>query len=212
MQFFWGTLLADMQSHEPFTALVASRPRISAVISGLFMLIGLTFASFPEANPEWMDWSRTLLNIMTPILPANPDFPRFGSGFGLEFISLAIVFSPQVLQRALSSRVLLFFGRMSFAVYLLHGGLLRTVLVWMLFGVHTLPDHENEEGQMVETRLEFPGNTKLIMWQVVWLPMVYGLAYLWIGYVDPWCDRMTNRLVEFVKLDQGEKAGILPTR
>ncbi|PSR85676.1 acyltransferase 3 [Coniella lustricola] len=212
MQFFWGTLLADLQSHEPFTALVASRPRISAVLCTVLMLTGLTFASFPEGHPEWMGWSRTLLDTMTPVLPANADLPRFGSGLGLEFISLAVLLSPQVLQRALSSRVLLFLGRMSFAVYLLHGALLRTVLVWMLFGVHTLPDHENEEGMMVTTRLKFPGGWTLVAWQVVWLPMVYAIANLWIGYVDPWCDRATNRLVEWVRLDAGEKGSVLPTR
>ncbi|KAF3763302.1 hypothetical protein M406DRAFT_279359 [Cryphonectria parasitica EP155] len=210
MQFFWGTLIADLQNHEPFTALIASRPRASAIISGFLLFIGLTFASYPEGHAEWMGWSRTLLSIMRPILPNNPDFPRFASGIGLEFISIGIVFSP-FLQKALSSRYLLFLGRMSFAVYLLHGPLLKTVLVWMLYGVQTLPDHENDKGEMVITRLKYPGNLTLVAWQIVWLPMLYGIASLWMNHVDPVCERLTNRLVEYVKLDASEKVSVLPT-
>lgn len=211
MQFFWGTLLADLQNHDAVNALIGSRPRASAVFSGLFILIGLTFASFPEDHAEWMTWSRLLLNFMRPILPGNPDFPRFGSGLGLNFITLGILFSPSHLQRALSSKYLLFFGKMSFAVYLLHGSLLRTTLVWMLFGVHTLPDHEDAAGIMAKTRLTFPGGLALIAWQIVWLPMLYGLAYLWTNHVDPWCDRLTNKLVDYVRLEASEKVPVLPT-
>lgn len=211
MQFFWGTLLADLQNHDAITALIASRPRASAVLSGVCMFIGLLVASFPEAHAEWMTWSRVLMDTMRAILPGNPDFPRFGSGLGLELITLSILLSPSILQKALASKYLLFFGRMSFAVYLLHGPLLRTTLVWMLYGVHTLPDHEDPAlGLMVPTRLKFPGDLALIAWQLVWLPMLYGLANLWTVYVDPWCDRMTNKLVEYVKFEPSEKISVLP--
>ncbi|ROV88742.1 hypothetical protein VMCG_10081 [Cytospora schulzeri] len=211
MQFFWGTLLADLQNHPPTNQFIADRARLSKILSFTLVLIGLTFASFPEGHAEWMTWSRVLLNIMKPILPENPDFPRFGSGIGLEFIALGVLLSPW-LQRLLSSRYLLFLGRMSFAVYLLHGPLMKTMLVWMLYGVQLLPDHENEQGEMVITRLKYPGNLTLVVWQLVWLPMVYGIAHLWMAHVDPWCDRMTNRLAEYVKLEASEKPSVLPGR
>lgn len=213
MQFFWGALLADVQNHDDITALIASRPRTSAILSGFFILGGLTLASFPEAHPEWMPWSQQLLTFMTAILPAEPDFARFGSGLGLELITVGIVLSPSLLQRALASRYLLFFGKMSFAVYLLHGPLLRTTLVWLLYGVHTLPDHKDEEtGLMAMTRLTYPGDATLLAWLVPWLPMLYGVAHLWTAYVDLWCDRITNRLVERVGLDDSEKVPVLPVR
>lgn len=211
MQFFWGTLLADLQNHTPTTQFIADRARLSQVLSFTLVLIGLTFASYPEGHAEWMTWSRVLLNVMRPVLPDNPDFPRFGSGIGLEFVALGILLSPW-LQRLLSSRYLLFLGRMSFAVYLLHGPLMKSTLVWMLYGVQLLPDHENEQGEMVITRLKYPGNLTLIAWQFVWLPMVYGIAHLWMAHVDPWCDRMTNKLVDYVKLEASEKPPVLPGR
>ncbi|KUI56385.1 hypothetical protein VP1G_03666 [Cytospora mali] len=211
MQFFWGTLIADMQNHPPTTQIIADRPRLCRVLSFMLVFIGLTFSSFPEGHAEWMTWSRILLKIMKPILPDNPDFPRFGSGIGLELIALGILLSPW-LQKVLSSRYLLFLGRMSFAVYLLHGPLMKSTLVWMLYGIQVLPDHENDQGEMVITRLKYPGNMTLIAWQLVWLPMVYGIAHLWMAHVDPWCDRMTNRLVEYVRLEASEKPSILPPR
>lgn len=211
MQFFWGTLIADLQNSETTAALLMSRPRTSAVLSGILVFLGLTIASFPEGNAEWVTWSRVMLNMMRPILPAFPDFPRFSSGIGLEFITLGVFLSP-TLQRLLSHRYLLFLGRMSFAVYLLHGTLLKTTLVWMLYGVQTLPDHEDGNGNMVMTRLRYPGHVSLIAWQIVWLPMLYGIANLWTTYVDPWCDRMTNKLVDRVTLDGSEKPSMLPVR
>lgn len=209
MQFFWGTLLADLQNSDTFATFIRNRSRISAALAGILMFLGLTIASFPEVNVEWMTWSRIMLESMMPILPEFADFPRFASGIGLEMMTLGIALSP-LLQRMLSSRYLLFLGRMSFAVYLLHGPLIKTTLVWMLYGVKTLPDHEDENGNMVMTRLIYPGHKTLLAWQIVWLPMLYGLANLWMAYVDPWCDRMTNKLIDAVKLDGSEKVTILP--
>ncbi|POS78795.1 hypothetical protein DHEL01_v202814 [Diaporthe helianthi] len=209
MQFFWGTLIADLQNHESTAQFISDRPRLSNVLAATSIFIGLTFASFPEGHAEWMTWSRFLLDFMLPKLPHDPDFPRFASGIGLEFISLGILLSP-ALQRLLSGRYLLFLGRMSFAVYLLHGMLLKTTLVWMLYGVQVPPDHGNDQGEMEVTRLTYPGNLTLIMWQVVWLPMLYCIASLWMAYVDPWCERITNRLVEYVTLDSSEKPSLLP--
>lgn len=198
MQFFWGTLVADLQNCQALTALIACRQRASAMLSGLCVLIGLTFASFPEDHAEWMTWSRVLMNVMRAILPENPDYGRFGSGIGLEFLTLAILLSPNSLQRMLSSKYLLFLGKMSFAIYLLHGALLRTILVWMLYGIRT--SHKNMDGELITRKLTFPGGWILLAWQIIWLPMVYMLASLWTAYVDPWFDRLTSTLVDQITL------------
>lgn len=205
MQFFWGVLLADLQNHEPTTALIARRPRASALLSGALVLLGLALASFPEAHEERAPWSRALARLLAPLAAGGADLPRLGTGLGLELVSAGIVLSPGVLQRALSGRHLLFLGRMSFAVYLLHGPLMRTTLAWMLYGVHAPPP-----AAAAAERLAYPGGLALIAWQVVWLPMLYGVASLWMAYVDPWCEKMTNGLVEYVKLEASEKMPVLP--
>lgn len=209
MQFFWGTFIADVQNHDATSALITSRPRIGNIFSVLFILIGLFFASYPEAHAEWAGWSNSLLDFMTAITPTFMDIPRFASGIGLQFLSLGIVLSP-ALQKALSSKYLLFLGRMSFAVYLIHGPLMKTTLVWMLLGLKSPPDQQGPNGEMEITRIQYPGNLSLIAWQIVWLPMVYALAYLWTTHVDPWCERMTNKFVGFIKLEASEKVPVLP--
>lgn len=209
MQFFWGVLLADLQSHDVATGLIARRPMATAVVSAVLLSVGLLLSSYPETHAEWAGWSQTLTTAMTPLAPNPDDLPRLCSGLGLDLIAAGILLSP-ALQRLLSSRYLLFLGRMSFAVYLLHGPLMKTTLVWLLYGVQAPPDKENMQGQVVLTRLTYPGHLSLIAWQIVWLPMLYGIANLWMTYVDPWCERMTNRLVEGVKLEASEKPPVLP--
>lgn len=214
MQFFWGTLLADLQNSEAATDLIARRPIVSHFFSVLCIIVGLFLDSVPEAHAEWVPWSRQLQEVLAVILPGpQPDFARFGTGLGLEFLTLGILLSPGVLQRGLASKFLLFFGRMSFAVYLLHGPLLRTTLVWMLFGVHVPAPHEDPPGSgtMVPSTLTYPGDLTLLAWSVVWLPMVYGLATLWTNYVDAWCDLLANKLASYVKLGDYEKLSAMPT-
>lgn len=209
MQFFWGVLLADLQNDDSTAALIASRPLASSVLSAVLVTLGLLLASYPEAHADRAGWSQALTTIMTPFAPNIDDLPRLGSGLGLELISAGIVLSP-ALQRALSSRHLLFFGRMSFAVYLLHGPLMKTTLVWLLYGVQAPPDRESASGDVVMTRFEYPGAIALVAWQVVWLPMLYAIANMWMTYVDPWCERMTKKLVNHVKLGASEKPPVLP--
>lgn len=210
MQFFWGILLAELQHYEPAIRFQTLRPRLCRLISVLCLFIGLTIASYPEGHPEWMTWSKIEHAILVPILPRDPDFPRFASGIGLEFISLGIHFSPCI-RDLLSGRYLLWLGKQSFAVYLLHGPLLRTVLCWMLYGISMPPDVVNDKGEKVPGTLRFPGGWHLLLALLFWMPLNYGIAALWTTYVDPWCARMTERLVGYVTIDVNEKETLLPS-
>lgn len=211
MQFFWGVLLADLQNNESANAFVTERRRLCRLLSTVLLLLGLAIASFPEGHAEWMTWSRVELAILKPILPHDPDFPRFASGIGLELITLGLHFSPW-LRDLLSSRSLLWFGKQSFAVYLLHGPLLRWILVWMLYGVSLPADVTNEKGETVPgPALPFPGRGRYVAALAFWIPLNYGVALLWTTYVDPWCARMTERLVGHVLLKRNEKGVVLPS-
>ncbi|OIW26983.1 hypothetical protein CONLIGDRAFT_493802 [Coniochaeta ligniaria NRRL 30616] len=211
MQFFWGVLLADLQNLESANAFLTERRRLCRILSIVFILLGLTIASFPEGHAEWMTWSRIELAILKPILPNDPDFPRFASGIGLELITLGLHFSPWV-RDLLSSRYLLWLGKQSFAVYLLHGPLLRWILVWMLYGVSLPADVVNDKGETVPgPALPFPGRARYITALAFWIPLNYGVALLWTTYVDPWCARMTERLVGRVLVKRNEKGVVLPS-
>lgn len=206
MQFFWGVFLCDLQNYPAANDFMANRPRLCKVLAIFFLTIGAFIASYPEGHPEWQSWSAWLFRALVRILPKDPDFPRFGSGIGLEFITLGIHFSP-FLKDILSSKYLLWLGKQSFAVYLLHGPLLRWLLCWMVYGPHLPADVINDNGEMMPGQLHFPGMWTLLLWLPVWLPLNYAVANLWTTYVDPWCAQLTEQIVTHVKETYGEKEG-----
>jgi peptidoglycan/LPS O-acetylase OafA/YrhL len=124
--------------------------------------------------------------------------PRFYSALGLWCITIALQFSDP-LKNILSNKYLLFAGKVSFAVYLLHGTLLRTLLVWVLFGFSVPPDIIGKDGKVTKPPLlKLPNRFLFWFWIVVWLIVQYYLANLWMNTVDPWCARLTEKLEKYV--------------
>ncbi|KAH8668651.1 hypothetical protein BX600DRAFT_261418 [Xylariales sp. PMI_506] len=208
MQFFWGVFMCDLQNLPLANNFIASRRGMSMMIAGFFLFSGCFLASYPEGHHEWQSWSEWQHSLLVKIVPQNADFPRFGSGLGLVMITLGIHFSPFI-KDVLSSKYLLWLGKQSFAVYLLHGPLLRWLLCWMVYGTHLPPNVVNGEGQTVPGKLIFPGNYKLLIWLPIWIPLNYGVALLWTTYVDPWCAQLTEEIVSHVKESNDEKQGVL---
>jgi len=129
MQFFWGMFLADLSTCQQATEYIQSHRYIRTVVSPLLIFIGLFVASYPDSRAEWMAWSNALSEFSKYILPDKAGNPRFYSGIGLDFISLGIIFSNQA-KEFFSHRWLLFLGKNSFATYLLHGTMIKTVLLY----------------------------------------------------------------------------------
>lgn len=167
-------------------------------MSPILIFLGLLLASYPEYKPEWMPWSTFMGHMSLYIFPKDNETPRFYSGIGLVFIALGIHFSNPV-KNFLSNPWLLWFGKNSFAVYLLHGPLIRTLLVWMLFGFHTPADIIKEDGTIEPgPPLKICGRARWYFWLPIWFVILYTLANAWTKYVDPWCARLTQRLEKYV--------------
>jgi len=193
MQFFFGFFLSDLSQHPPHLSWLAARKWPSRYLAPFLMMLGLYLASFPEGSPEQvsvMAWSCQLYTLSFWIFPEGNETPRFYSGIGLELISLGIHFSPTA-KNLLSNKYFLWFGKNSFAVYLIHGTLLRSVLVWMMEGITIPPEIQNEEGQMVPGRLSMPGRSRYYFMLGLWFVMLYAVANAWTKYVDPFCARLT---------------------
>lgn len=203
MQFFFGAFMADLQNLEPGTFArlqsTSSLPFLRRTMSILLLLIGLFIASLPRDHFEWQAWSLTLRDMLAAVIPSDPDFPRFvsrfASGVGLDFIVVGLHLSPWA-RDVLSNRFFLFLGRMSFAVYLLHNQILRSIMCWALYGFSMPPEGES---------LKF-SRTRLFILMPCYLAFTYGAAYLWTTYVDAWCARLSERLVNFFKEEKDEKA------
>lgn len=221
MQFFFGAFMADLQnlqmddSAAPAVAfLTASRSHMKWLRmfgSVFFLVIGFFMASLPDDHFDYQPWSQSLFKFLETILPRDPDFPRFSSGLGLMLIVVGLHLSDTA-RNVLASKPFIWLGRMSFAVYLLHNQILRSVLCWMVYGF-SLPE-QPEDVQDPDTgewwtpdrpRLEFPGAGRLFMVLPIYWFMVYGAAWLWTTYVDAWCARVTEKLVGAVKEDDGRE-------
>lgn len=200
MQFFFGAFMADLQNLDPgtFSKLqsASSNGPIRGAMSIMFLLVGLFIASLPDDHHDWQPWSSALRGFLASILPANPDFPRFSSGFGLDVIVIGLHLSP-LARSILSNRFFLWLGRMSFAVYLLHNQILRSVLCWFVYGI-SIPAED-------EAVLEFTSPLKLFCLVPFYLALTYGCAHLWTTYVDSYCAKVSERMVSFIKEDPNEK-------
>jgi hypothetical protein len=194
MQFFFGMFLSDMSNHQPSLDWAAARPWVRRILPPIAMAAGLWLASYPEDHVDWAPWSLQLSTLGSYILLLGQDHARFFTGLGMDLICLAIFFSPW-LKTALSSPPLLWLGKNSFAVYLLHGTLIRTLLAWCMFGV-TVPAQVEEE---VEGHMEVVDAADLqsrpAVYEALFIPvffvLLYALANLWTAHVDPLCARWT---------------------
>jgi hypothetical protein len=214
MLSFFGVFLSDLSQDPTHQSWCNARKWPGRLLTPIFLILGLYLASYPEAEPGWMPWSKAMEDWSHYIFPRENDTPRFYTAIGLIFITLGIHFS-NAAKSFLSSKYLLWFGKHSFAVYLLHGSLLRSILAWMYFGVH-LPRDIIVEGGGIQPGppLQICGRFQFWALLPVWLGIVYLSAFYWTKYVDPWCARTTERLVKYVfeepQMDLGTEKRLLP--
>ncbi len=207
MQFFFGAFLSDLSHYEPHITWLKGRRWPSQILSPILIIIGFLLASYPENMPEWRPWSRQMLQISVWIFPKYSDTPRFYTGLGLEFIILGVHFSHPIQQKILSNNYLLWFGRNSFAIYLIHSPLFRTLLVWMLFGIKTpSDDFILKNGILIGPTLKMCGRFRWYFCLPIWFAILCKCANLWTKHINPFCTRLTQKLEEFVFKEDEESS------
>lgn len=204
MQFFFGVFLSDVQNHPNANKFLNDYPRLSRLLCPFFLVLGTFVASYPEAHPDRVGWSRFLHHTLAAVLPRGSEYSRFASGLGVQIMAIGLHFSPRM-RDVLSNRAFLWLGKQSFAVYLLHGPLLRSVLAWLLYGFKTLPDTLDAEGKPEHHYTPFPGMMHLYVVLIMWIPLNYFAAHLWTTYVDPYCGELTEKFVRYVMREETEK-------
>ncbi|OQE22818.1 hypothetical protein PENFLA_c012G02838 [Penicillium flavigenum] len=203
MQAIYGMLLSDFSYDTALKDCIEKHPRGRKFLTISLTIIGLLIASYPGEHPEWAGWSNVMLKASQYIFPPEVNVGKRYTALGIDMIILAIFFSPST-KDFLSSRLLLWLGKQSFAVYLVHGTMLRVVLCWMLYGISGQPwegpepltDDERDDWLPIRppwvVAISIP----------IWIGLVYLLAALWTTYVDTFCASMTQKLERAVFVEE----------
>lgn len=199
MQAIYGILLSDFSYHTALKDWIAKHPRGRKMLTIPLTIFALLLASYPGEHPEWAGWSNVMLKVSHYIFPPGVNVGKRYTALAIDMIILAIFFSPTT-KDFLSSRLLLWLGKQSFAVYLIHGTMLRVVLCWMLYGISGQPwkgpEPLTDDKRDDWLRIRPPWVVGISI--PVWIGLVYLLAALWTAYVDPFCASMTQKLEKAV--------------
>lgn len=209
--FFVGAILADfsLSSCRPiFTRNRLDHPQwLNRVLDSWpigLALLGLVLGSVPPENPEYATWSRVIVNffhnyitaikgmsILLTKLIATDDNDRAVASFGAIFLVLSILCSPS-LQRFFAQAPFIFFGNLSFAMYLLHGTFIRLPLQWAI--IHILPALVSDAVEYIDdgigaTEVELICESwscqfALAIVLLTWFGLLVVSCMLWKKYVD----------------------------
>jgi peptidoglycan/LPS O-acetylase OafA/YrhL len=147
--FFTGTLLADLalvlsSSHDTVSTAEPFLGRYHKYWPTSTAVFALIVASYPTNSPELAAWSRVMIRFgervfhpdcMHLLIQANSGEHRWAfSLIGAILLIYAIHYSP-ALRKIFSWRYAVFFGSISFPVYLIHSFVMRSLLVWVVYGM-----------------------------------------------------------------------------
>jgi len=204
----FGLLLSDLAQHPSYQHFLANHQKMATRCSIPIIVLGFYLVSYPDAEPQWATWSNDLQKLSSWIFPVDVHVPKRYTALGMDIAAFGLQ-ACHPAKELLSNRFFLWIGKNSFAVYLIHGTLLRTVLAWMLYGITGQPwePTTNEEGEVLLPPWLPRRAHGVIFFGVlaVWFAIVYYCAHLWTTYVDSWCGRITKTLEDHVFLNDGEK-------
>ncbi|GAM38608.1 hypothetical protein TCE0_033f09466 [Talaromyces pinophilus] len=210
IQALYGMILSDLSYEQRYKSLLQSEtyrwPR--RLIAFALFVGGLVVCSYPGEHPEWAGWSNRMFEWAPYLFPLGSNYGKRWTAVGMDMIIMSIFLSNWS-KEFLSSSILLWFGKQSFAVYLIHGTLLRTVLVWMIYGISGEPWvwTQDPEGNPVPP----PWLPRRAPWVFAvsipcWFVLLYSCAVAWTTFVDPFCARLTQR-IEKAFFDDGNEKG-----
>jgi peptidoglycan/LPS O-acetylase OafA/YrhL len=135
------------------------------------------------------------------ITPEETDLSRFWVSIGTTTLMFGVFFSHNA-RRFLSMRLFNFLGRCSFPVYLLHNSLIRSILVWAVYGPAASHAEPLEDAGFRTVVKRVPTFALMFI-----LPLFYALLYIvafgWTVYVDPLCARVIDGMKNRMFKEQG---------
>lgn len=191
-------LLAELNS----SSIPAAMAPYSRLLTPPLVAFSLVLMSYPGNNPDSQPWSAALHSFGTRYLPGDGEGSltrTYGTIGGVILIG-SIIISPHA-RWFLSQRPLKWLGKVSFAIYLVHGTIIRTILAWiMLIGQEKeeifkeAGDRYVYEGQ----KYKVPGALRCAVATLVCLGVILIVSQLWNMKVEPTIANVTVLLEKLV--------------
>lgn len=203
LNIYGGALLAEITLH--VSSSTSFHPRQRSILAFSLTTLGLFFCGFPESNWAWTSWSKGMASLGWFILPQSADQYRYWPSIGVQLLSLGVILSP-TLQRFLSHRYFTWLGAVSFPIYLIHGPLMRSMLVWLLFGFRK-PMYlytKNLDGTVADMWevIPMPTTWMYVLALPIFFTALFLISHCWNIYVEPWCAWLTTRAEEIMCGDE----------
>lgn len=192
LNVFAGMIVAELHTMHVYPDLTSAPLRVAPFI---FALLGLYLMSFPTEYWDWQPWTRRLTWIGWKIFPYGADYSRYWCAIGAQLLCVSAQVSPD-LRRALSTRLSLFLGSISFSMYLLHGPLMRSVLAWMTFGPSWFFKKE-----LVDGALPRPAASAFLIILPLFASVLLATSSVWTYKVEPYFGRVTKTLQDLAAKD-----------
>ncbi len=205
-----GMFLAEMFFDQAETEEEDSEPQSSWKLwPTLLLAAGLVIAGYPEDHTDWTAWSLFLQNLGQTLFRDVPELSRKWGSVGGSFIILGVMYLPAV-QRALSHRFLVWMGKVSFSVFLIHSFLIRSVLCWMLFWNSEAPEWEEEDGTIMVGRLPHVRGFSCAVIIGIFFVIVYYFAHLWTLYVETRCAQVVQWIEDRMSSEDPQLGRAIP--
>ena len=156
--------------------------------------------SYPRDVPEVAPWSNALVDLGQEILPFNDNKYKLWVAIGSLILTLGTIISPFA-QGILSLPPLIWLGKISFPLYLLHGTFIRSLFAWVLFWGQTLGPSLYDENMQ---RYPLPSASWVAFSVACLMIPLFLTCHLWIKYIEPFFDRIVVWMEKVMVWKEGD--------